>query len=530
MHQTAVVAQIDDLQDGEMRQVKVGETPVLLVRLKGQFHAVGAHCTHYQAPLAKGVLHNDHVVCPWHHACFNVITGDQLEPPGLDSLPCYTVEISDQDVKVTVPEAASEMRSPTMAEYNPEADQRTFVILGAGAAGAHAAETLRVAGYQGRILMVTKEDQLPYDRTWLSKDYFTGKATKAQLPLRSSEFYQAHHIEILYHKEAVQVNPQAKQITFADQETLKYDALLLATGGKPRQLEIPGQKLANIFTLRSFSDTEQILAAAQPQTQAVVIGSSFIGMEAAAGLTKQGVNVTVVSPDTVPFESTLGKQIGQVFQQVHEENGVSFTLERKATQFEGDGSVEAVILDNGVRLPADLVVVGIGVQPATEILQGVELNSKDQSVPVDQYLRAADGLYAAGDIARYRDQTGESIRVEHWRIAAQQGRVAARNMAGQAVPFKAVPIFWTMQFNFPLRYVGHATEWDEIIVDGELRSRKFIAFYIKDNQIIAAASSQRDTETAALHELMLLDQLPTPDELRRGSIDLVGRVSQASKL
>lgn len=515
------VANINDLQDGEMRQVSVGDTDVLLVKIDGKFYAVGAYCSHYQAPLAEGVLSENYVVCPWHNAYFNLVTGDQQEPPGLDSLTQYQVRVEGNQVIVSVPENASGLRSPAMVEYNPEVDNRTFVILGAGAAGTHAAETLRVAGYQGRIVMATQDDRLPYDRTYLSKDYFTGKVAKVQMPLRSPDFYQKHQIEVLLNKQAVRVDAIAKTITFADNDSLNYDALLVATGGKPRQLNVPGKDLQNIFTLRSFVDTEQILAAAKQASRAVVIGSSFIGMEVAAGLTQQGVKVIVVSP-TLPFKKILGEEIGQVFQQIHEENGVSFRLGRKVTRFEGNGKVETAILDNDERLSADLVVVGIGVQPATEFLQGVELNPKDQSLIVDEYLQAAEGIYAAGDIASYPDwRTGETTRIEHWRVAAQQGRIAAHNMTGKAVKFRGVPVFWTMQFQFPLRYVGHAEQWDEIIFNGDLQKQQFIAFYVKDNRVLATASSQRDTETAAIAELMRLNQMPLPEALRGNSLNLV---------
>ncbi len=193
----AVVASVNDLQDGEKRQVSVGETNILLVRLAGNYYAVGAHCTHYQAPLAEGVLSENHVVCPWHNAYFNLITGEQQEPPGLDSLPRYQVRVEGVMVIVSYSENASGLRPPLMAQYSPESDGRTFVILGAGAAGAHAAETLRVAGYQGRIVLFTQEDRLPYDRTWLSKDYFIGKVSLEQMPLRSPDFYRNHQIEVL---------------------------------------------------------------------------------------------------------------------------------------------------------------------------------------------------------------------------------------------------------------------------------------------------------------------------------------------
>jgi apoptosis-inducing factor 3 len=511
----AFVANINDLQNGETKQVKVGETEILLAKVADKFYAVGAYCTHYKAPLAEGVINNNSVICPWHNACFNLVTGDRLSPPGLDSLTCYDVRLDGDRILVTVPESAPAQRLPTMTKFDPGADSRTFVVLGAGAAGSAAVEKLREVGFQGRIIMVTQEDILPYDRTWLSKDYLTGKVSKEEMPLRTEKFYQDNGIEVWLNKQVVKVDAVNRAIAFADNSTLNYDSLLLATGGKPRSLDIKGANLENVFTLRSFQDVEQILAASKQASHVVVIGSSFIGMETAAGLTQNGLKVTVVSPSALPFEKILGKEIGQLFQKVHEEQGVTFRLKTKVIKIEGNSKVESVILDNGDVLKADLIVVGIGVQPMTDYLQGVELHEKDKSIVVDKHLRVAEGLYAAGDIARFPDlRTNQSIRVEHWRIAAQHGEIAAANMAGQKVEFAGVPVFWTAQYKFPLRYVGHAEEWDEIIFDGELEKREFMAFYTKGDRILAAAASQRDTQMAAISELMRLDKMPTVEQLR----------------
>lgn len=515
----ALVARASDLEDGQMKQVSVGKTEVLLSRIGGEFYAVGAFCSHYGAPLAKGAMSGKRVVCPWHNACFSLVSGDQLEPPGLDALAHYEVRLEGKNVMVRVPDETSGLRTPDMASHNPDADGRVFVVLGAGAAGSAAVEMLRQAGFQGRVVMLTQEAQLPYDRTRLSKDYFIGKVSQEKMPLRTPEFYREHQIEVLCNRKVVRVDVGAKTIGFEDGTSLAYDSLLLASGGKPRRLPVEGVELKNVFTLRSFEDTDRILAAAQGASRAVVIGSSFIGMEAASGLTQLGVQVTVVSPDRLPFEAVLGEQIGQLFRQVHEEQGVVFRLEQQVIRIEGSEGVEAVVLDNGERLDADLVVIGIGVQPATEFLEGITLNP-DASVPVDEYLRAGDGLYAAGDIACYPDaRTGTQTRIEHWRIAAQHGRVAACNMAGQTVKFAGVPVFWTAQFKFPLRYIGHAQQWDEIILDGNLEERKFLAYYVKDGRVLAIAASQRDTQMAALHELMRLGHLPEAEQLRKGPPD-----------
>lgn len=315
----AVVANVNDLQNGETKQVSVGEIEVLLAKVADKFYAVGAHCTHYKAPLAEGVVNGESVICPWHNACFSLVTGDRQAPPGLDSLPRYDVQIDGDRIIVSVPAK----RTPAMAQYNPDADSRTFVVLGAGAAGSAAVEKLPEVGFQGRIIMVTQEDKLPYDRTWLSKDYLTGKVSKEEMPLRTKDFYQDNGIEVLLNKQVVSVDAVNRAIAFADDSTLNYDSLLLATGGKPRKLDVEGASLENVFTLRSFQDIEQILAAAKQASHVVVIGSSFIGMETAAGLTQQGLQVTVVSPSGLPFENILGKEIGQLFQTIHEEQGVS---------------------------------------------------------------------------------------------------------------------------------------------------------------------------------------------------------------
>jgi len=514
---SATVATVRDLEDGEMKEVSVGETPVLLAKIDGQFHAVGARCTHYGAPLAEGALRGDRLVCPWHNACFGIATGLMQEPPALDGLPRYAVRTEGENVVVTVPENVSEFQTPPMASHDPEIDDRVFVILGAGAAGINAAETLRIAGFRGQILMVTDSEELPYDRTMLSKSYLGGDAGESALPLRSRDFYERHDIQVMTGRHVVAVDTEINRLIFNDQLTLNYDALLLATGCKAKHLNRPGEKLKNIFTLRNEWDGDRILAAAESASTAVVIGSSFIGMEVAASLAKQGVSVAVISPSSVPFEKILGTEIGSRFRQEHENNGVCFQFGAQVKAFEGNGKVERVILEDGTPIDTDLVVIGAGVEPATDYLEGVE-RSPDKGIPTDEYLQVADHLYAAGDIAQFPDWiTGEPTRIEHWRLACQHGRIAAHNMLGKEIPFRGVPFFWTNQFGFRLRYVGHAETWDEIIVDGDIEAGNFVAYYVKDNRVLAAAGSGRDTQMAAISELMRLHEMPDVEVLRSGN-------------
>ena len=518
------VAGTADLRDGEMKQVTAAETGVLITCVGGSFHAVAASCTHYGAPLAEGVLSGDRIVCPWHHACFSAITGDLLEPPAFDALERFEVSIANNRILVSVPEGSEGRRVPEMATPDEASDKRVFVILGAGAAGYSAAQTLREEGFRGRILMITREDRMPYDRPNLSKDYLQGHAEPEWMPLRPDEFFDEHKIEILKNKEVTNVDPASHTVTFKGGDKLSYDVLLVATGGVPRTLSIPGSDLKNVLTLRSFDDSDAIIAAVSNAERVVIIGASFIGMEGAASLKARGIDVTVVAPEKVPFEKTLGAEIGGLFKAVHEENGVRFRLGAKTARLTGIGTVDGVELDSGERLEADLVLVGVGVRPATDFLSGLNLN-KDGSIAVDRYLRATNDLYAAGDVAAFPDPvTGEQQRIEHWRTALQQGRIAARNMAGRKAPYSSVPFFWTQQFDKSLRYVGHAAGWDEIVFDGKVASQDFLAIYISDDRAVAAASMNRDQPMDAIEELMRVGRMPSGKEIKAGPVDFVSRL------
>src|ERR1051325_9332872 len=516
------LAHTSDLRDGEMKQFSVDETRILLARVGDRFHAVSATCTHYGGPLAEGVLCGTHVMCPWHHAVFNVVNGDMEEPPALDSLASYDVRVDGERVLVSVPEDGSDRRTPSMVKCDSIADPRQFVIIGAGAGGYAAAQTLREEGFRGNVVMITRENRAPYDRPNLSKDYLHGHAEPEWMPLRPEEFFSDHDIKLVLNWEVTLVDARMKTITFESGETMDYDALLVATGGAPVRLNIPGSDLKDICVLRSFADADSIIETAQRSRRAVVVGASFIAMEAAYSLRERGLEVTIVAPSRVPFEKTLGAEIGELFRQLHESHGVQFKLGATVARFEGTQNVEAVTLANGERIETDMVVVGVGVRPVTQFLQGVELG-QDGGVLVDSRLSAAENVYAAGDIASFPDpRTGQRTRIEHWRTALQQGRAAARNMIGRDEPFTGVPFFWTRQFNVTLGYVGHAKTWDEIIYQGDVSAHKFLAFYAQDDRVTAVAGMKHDREMAAVQELMRLDLLPTREQLKRGEVNLLG--------
>jgi NADPH-dependent 2,4-dienoyl-CoA reductase/sulfur reductase-like enzyme/nitrite reductase/ring-hydroxylating ferredoxin subunit len=507
------VANTFDLRNGEMKEVAADETKILLARVGDNFHAVSANCPHYGAPLAEGALCGTRIVCPWHHAVFNVISGDLEDPPALDSLVSYSVRVEGERILVSLPEEIEDRRTPLMVKRDSAADPRQFVIIGAGAAGYAAAQALREEGFRGSVVMITREDRAPYDRPNLSKDYLHGHADPEWMPLRGEDFFKEHDIDLVLKKEVTRVDARTKTIAFESGETMEYDALLVATGGAPVRLNIPGADLKNICILRSFADADSIIETASRSSRAVVVGASFIGMEAAYSLRERGLEVTVIAPSLEPFETTLGAEIGALFRRVHESHGIRFKLGSIVYRFEGNHNVEAVALDNGECIETDMVVVGVGVRPVTQFLDGVELDQAG-GVVVDSRLRAADGLFAAGDIASFPDpRTGERVRIEHWRTAQQQGRTAARNMLGHDVSFDAVPFFWTRQFDLGLLYIGHASSWDEIIYRGDVASQDFLAFFVKDNRVLALAGMNRDREMAMMEELMRLERMPTREQL-----------------
>ena len=332
----AIVARVGDFKDGDMKEVQVGETKVLLCRLKGSFHAVGSVCTHYGGPLAEGVLSGERVYCPWHQSVFNALSGDLEEPPGFDALPRFEVRLEGDQVVVRVPDEKVERRTPAMCGCDQKADGRTFVILGAGGAGNAAAETLRQAGFKGKILMITREQALPYDRPLLSKGYLSGEAGAEWLPWRTPGFYREHDIEVLLGREITRMDAAAQTITFADGASLNYGPRpWWPPAARPCAWPPPAHHLANVFTLRNPVDADRIIAAAGTAKTAVSVGASFIGLETAASLTKRGLQVTVVAPGAVPIHRILGPEIGRALQKVHEANGVRFVMGARVDAFRG---------------------------------------------------------------------------------------------------------------------------------------------------------------------------------------------------
>jgi NADPH-dependent 2,4-dienoyl-CoA reductase/sulfur reductase-like enzyme/nitrite reductase/ring-hydroxylating ferredoxin subunit len=463
--------------------------PVLLARLGDDYTAIGATCSHYGGPLAEGVISGEVVRCPWHHACFNLRTGEATRAPALNPVPCY--EVAKRGDRIVVTRKLERDPLAPVGGAKPVATPSAVVIVGAGAAGSAAAEMLRRNGFDGSITMIDSENDSPYDRPNLSKDYLAGNAPEEWIPIRPDGFYAEHGITVK-RAAAMRIETAGRRVELGDGTSVRYDALLLATGADPIRLPIDGADLPHVHYLRSLGDSRAIIAAAKTAKRAVVIGGSFIGLETAASLRTRGLEVDVVAPEALPLERILGRELGTFIQSLHEEHGVHFHLGHKPQRIERD----AVIVDDGTRLAADLVVMGVGVRPRLGLAEAAGL-AMDRGVAVNEYLETSvPGIYAAGDIARWPDaHTGDRIRVEHWVVAQRMGQTAARNILGARERFDFVPFFWSAHYDVSINYVGHAEAWDRIAVDGDAAKRDVSVRYEKGGKLLALATIFRDEES-----------------------------------
>jgi apoptosis-inducing factor 3 len=481
---------ISEVEEGQMLAGHAEGQPVLLVRRGGEWFAVGAVCSHYSGPLHEGLLVEDTVRCPWHHACFSLRTGEALRPPGLNDLTSWRVQQRDGKVYVAGQAKAERgARSTDGATRAPE----SIVIVGGGAAGNSAAETLRRDGYQGPITIYDPDPDAPYDRPNCSKDYLAGNAPEDWMPLHPPEFYRDQEIELIHHRRVVAVEPAQRRVRLDNGETREYGALLLATGATPIRLspELEGGT-PPVHYLRSLADSKAIIAAASGARRVVVLGSSFIGLEVAASLRARKLEVHVVSPANRPLERVMGPELGDFIRRLHEEHGVTFHLRQNVREI----AAAVVRLENGERLAADFVVAGIGVNPNLDLAQRAGL-AIDRGVLVNERLEtSAPGIFAAGDIARWPEaHTGERIRVEHWVVAERLGQAAARSMLGGSDRFSAVPFFWSQHYDVPINYVGHGEGWDSTVVEGDIEGRDCAVRFLKGGRTIAVATIYRDRES-----------------------------------
>ena len=483
------VLALKDLPAGAKKTVKIDDTEILLLNHDGTILAVEAKCPHAGAPLEKGAICNGRLVCPWHMGTFalgkDAPLGALLEPPPLRALKTYPARIDGENI------LASSEPLPAVTEKTLN-DSRTFLLIGAGAASAAAAATLRTDGFTGRIIAVDPVEDEPVDRTELSKMALAGSMPLEKIGISALHDCRAERVTA----RVTSLHSSKKEAVLSNGDTLHFDAALVATGGSPKRLDIPGAELAH--TIRHSEDVRSILAATENAKHIVIIGTSFIGLEAASALTQKGLHVTVIGPASIPFADKFGDVVADALKAFHESKGTRFHLGVDILSIT-PGGVHVRDKKSGTPLgpiPADLVLFGVGVSPELNFEHDLPIAEKG-GISVEADLRAADNVWVAGDIASVN-----GTRIEHWRLAQQHGMSAARQMLGNSSSNDSVPFFWTFHYGKRLGYLGHANGWDEIHYDGSVEELTFLAFYLKDEKVAAVLSCGRDTDTAKLAEVL----------------------------
>lgn len=480
---------LDALAEGRPFLGRVDGETVILVRRGEGVSAIGATCTHWGGPLAEGLVVDETVRCPWHHAGFSLRTGEALCPPALNPVPVYEIVHRDGSLFVTGKRA-----NPGTVRPRPRRASAvsSVAIVGAGGGGNSTAEELRHLAFGGSITLIDPDLQAPCDRPNLSKDYLAGTAPEEWIPLHPRSYYEELGVELLLGRRATRLDAAGKRLTLDDGTQRHFDAIVLATGAEPVRLTIPGDRGPRVHYLRTLDDSRVIIRAAEGARRAVVLGASFIGLEVTAALRARNLEVHVVAPSRRPLERVLGAEFGDFIRALHEQHGVVFHLGQTAGGLE-PGSV---VLGRGERLAADFVVAGVGVRPVTTLAETAGLRV-DDGIVVDRFLEtSAPGVYAVGDAARWPDpRSGGPVRIEHWVVAQRHGQAVARALVGERVPFTAVPFFWTHPYDVAISYVGHAERWDTIQISGRFEERDCTVRYSAGGRVAAVATVFRNRES-----------------------------------
>ena len=375
------------------------------------------------------------------------------------------------------------------------ASASTIAIVGASLTGQSAAATLREEGFDGRVVLVGAEPQLPYDRPPLSKNYLRGGMPFEKTLLRPPEFYRERQIETRLGTTVVRVDVEKRALQLDGGDRLEFDNVLIATGGRNRRFPIPGLDLPGVYDLRTVADADRIRDAIARGGRAVVVGMGFIGAEVAASMRQCGLEVTAIEPFKTPLYRALGEDIGRVVEALHRDHGVAMILGDAVAAFEGKGRVERVVTRDGRRIECELAVFGLGIEPVTEVVAGTGVRVDNGIVVDDQCRTNVPGVFAAGDVANhFHPVCGRQMRVEHWQNGVKQGAAAARSMLGRGQPYDEVHWFWSDQYDANIQYAGFHAAWDAVVVRGSLAERKFLAFYMAEGRVesVVAINQGRD--------------------------------------
>ena len=497
--------------EGGLLAGRAAEDEVVVARSGGRLYAVSARCTHLRAPLAKGLVVGAQVRCPWHHARFDLATGEAVGAPAFDPLGCFAVEERDGRIRVTG-------RKAQTAKSEPRSEPpRRVLIVGGGAAGHACAEMLARHGFGGRVTVVSDDADAPYDRTFCSKQYLSGKAPREATALAHEGFWSPGGPVLRSGARVADLGVEAREAVLEDGGRIGWDALVLATGAEPQRPDMPGFDRPNVYVLRTLADADALIAACQGARRVAVLGSSFIGLEAAAALIARKLAVTLVAPEPVPLAKVVGEAVGGFVHAVHAAHGVDFRLGRKAAAYDG----RVLVLDDGSQVEADVVVLGLGVAPRVELAAraGLRLHAASGGVEVDHRLRAsAPGVFAIGDIAAWPGPTGERVRVEHWVLAQRQGQHVARTLMGEDAPFVETPFFWSTHYDKSLRYAGHAEDIGSMRIEGDVAAGDFAASLEEGGRDAALVTAGRDV--AALR--WEAAQAPSPSAAADGGTGSLG--------
>jgi NADPH-dependent 2,4-dienoyl-CoA reductase/sulfur reductase-like enzyme/nitrite reductase/ring-hydroxylating ferredoxin subunit len=526
-----------DLKNGQKQEVEVEgieEGKVLLVKLKDKVHCLSSKCTHYGAPLAKGVLgENGRITCPWHGACFQVTTGDVEDAPALDPLAKFEVVEKDGGVYIKGNESTIKAARKTLNIKCQAKGEDRIVVIGNGSGALGAIEGLRAGGYTGPITCISKEDHPPIDRPKLSKALITDASNVA---FRSADYYKEGSVDMIADT-VISVDFIGKKVKTESGKDFTYSKLIMASGGLPRMLPLPGLRgdLKSVFPLRSIKDVQAIMNAAGEEggKKIVVIGSSFIGMEIGNALAGKKHHVEIIGMEEEPMERVMGEKVGSIFRKLLEKNGVKFhmlaSVEKGNESSSRGGQIGSVSLKDGPTLEADIVVEGVGIRPGTDYLKdnnSVSLE-KDGSIATDESfaVKGLKDVYAVGDIATYPYHgpggNGKQVRIEHWNVAQNAGRSVAHtinNPGSKPKPF--IPVFWSA-VGSQLRYCGHTPNgYDDVVIQGTTDvsdgKQSWVAYYTKGDEVQAVATMAKDPYMSQSAELMRAGKMPGKSELEKG--------------
>jgi 3-phenylpropionate/trans-cinnamate dioxygenase ferredoxin reductase subunit len=405
------------------------------------------------------------------------------------------------------------------------ASEQTFVIVGASLAGAKAAETLRSEGFEGRVVLIGEEELRPYERPMLSKEYLRGEKPAEKLYVHDEDFYDKQDIELLTGTHVQSLNHGAHEITLGDGSSMPYTRLLLSTGATPRRLSLPGADLPGVAYLREMRDSDALRTSIKAASRVVVIGAGWIGSEVAASARLLGADVAIVAPDAVPLARVLGPELGMVYRDLHAEHGVDLHLSTHVEAVVGSDAAKGVRTTDGSVIEGDLVVMGVGVLPRVELAQDAGL-TVENGIVVDQCLRtSAPDVFAAGDVASaWHPVYEKQIRVEHWANALKQAPSAARNMLGQDAPYTSLPYFYSDQYDLGMEYNGYATDWDRVVLRGDVGGREFLAFWLKDGRVLAGMNVNVWDQGDAIKALLRGGAIVDADRLADPSVPLTDLV------